>query len=273
MPYRLLLPSTVDLAPADVHEALAPFRAQAMADRGLAWQLAADASWDAAPIIVRLLPAKGIARHENEPRFRIPKDTRRAVEVITPGDTPSAAACQAVHECATALADALKLGVLNPYRGVYSRSATEYCEGLTDPPAMDAIRVRTLSRQTQRRQTHRTRPAGAPHVRKADRKARTHAGATYDAPQGMLGRWLARRRGVKHYQMTLPVHTRKEDVKRIVGALRRAVPMAEVTVDRRAHAVRVSAPDTPLVGRTVREVLDRQSRSGPRRPRLRTAPA
>lgn len=263
MPYRLLLPTTSDLIPADVHDALQPFGAAALADRGCAWQLPGSAapgvSADAAPIIVRLLPPKAIVARADEPTFRIPKDTTRALEVIAPTDAPTPADCQRVHACATALAEKLQLGVLNPYRGMYCASADAYRDGLTDPPAADAVRVRTMSRQTKRRTSDRTRPATVllnRQVKVPSRRTTTDP-RVYESRQGALSRLANKLRGTKRYELALPPKAKKGHVQMLRRRLRECVPMAQVSLDRRRRAILIEAPSTPLVQRTVCEFIDR----------------
>ncbi len=261
MPYRLLLPATVDLLPADVHDALKPFGAQPFADRGCAWQLrgggAPGVTDGASPIIVRLLPRKAIVAHPEEPRFRIPRGTQRALEVIVPADEPSEVDCQRVHDCATALAEALHLGVLNPYRGVYSPSVHAYRDGLTDPPATDALRVRAMSQQTQRPRHNRTRPEQHAPVRRAERRRVDTGPDAHAARQGALGKLVSRMRGTKQYEMRLPRGAGKGHAQTIIRRLKQCVPMAQVTLNARRRALLIDAPSSPLVHRTMCEFIDK----------------
>ena len=268
MSYRLLLPSTNDLVPADVHAALKPFGVTALSDRGCAWRLpqagAPGVAADAGTVIVRLLPVKALGTNPGEPSFRVPEGTERAVEVITPADEPRPADCRRVHDCATALANALHLGILNPYRGVYSKDASSYCSGLTGPPESDSIRVRCLTDRTERKgkSKDRTRPTSTNSVQRTKGRGGERRPRTTPQP-GLLSRVMMRLRGQKRHRLELPTSCGAEYVESLLRQIRNALPIAKVSFDRRRCTILIDAPDTPLVSRTVTDLVRRYGDAQP----------
>lgn len=266
MPYRLLLPATLDLVPADVHEALVAFGATPLADRGCAWQLpeggAPGVRAEAAPVIIRLLPRKGIQINPGEPSFRIPKGTHRAVEVITPAEEPPAADRQRVHDCAIAVAETLKLGVLNPYRGVYYESADAYRAGMSETGDVDVPQVQRWSGSTHRRNSGRTSPGDGMGAEGAGH--RNHAVPVFRAekPRGLgrLTHWL---RGTRRYRLAVPADAPSAYADTLVRQMQSALPVARVHYEPRRRSIVIDAPRTPLVTRTVHELMQRYGEAPP----------
>lgn len=267
MPYRLLLPASLDLVPADVHGALQAFGAVALADRGCAWKLpeagAPGVPDDASPVIVRLLPRKAIVVNAGEPVFQVPKRTQRAVEVITPAEEPGAGDCQRIHDCAVALAEALGLGVLNPYRGVFYPSAEAYRLGLQNPSDADSAQVQRWSCVTDRPSGSRTRPANGIQVNRGSKPAAQTAPPQPVRRQGTLERLADWMRGKRRYRLPVPTGTDPSYVQTILRQIRAALPVARVHYNPRRRLILIDAPQTPLVTRTVQELLHRYGNTHP----------